>query len=199
MSENPQFKRTDKAIVQALISLLKRKPFEKITVQDILEETPVTRATFYAHYRDKFEIAEKMMEQFICARDTVRKSIRFSDSPSRDTLNKSFSLDREFTKALLQIHTEKVDFRRTVAAELEREYLEGSGSPTRDIEAKIYARAYVELYLSMVNLEQSELTAEKLGQILIPVAMRLLNLTGDQETLTFLTSRLQQKYPMIGK
>lgn len=47
MKENPQYLRTDKAIRQALIVLLKTKPFEKITVQDILDETPVTRSTFY--------------------------------------------------------------------------------------------------------------------------------------------------------
>ena len=42
------------------MKLLKTKPFEKITVQDILDETPVTRSTFYKHYHDKYEIAEKM-------------------------------------------------------------------------------------------------------------------------------------------
>ena len=59
MSNNPQFQRTDKAIMQAMVSLLKKKSFEKITVQDILDETPVTRATFYAHYHDKYEVVEK--------------------------------------------------------------------------------------------------------------------------------------------
>ena len=50
MQTNPQYIRTDKAIKQALITLLKNKPFEKITVQDILDETPVTRSTFYKHF-----------------------------------------------------------------------------------------------------------------------------------------------------
>ena len=56
MQENPQFLRTDKAIKQALIHLLKTKSFEKITVQDILDETPVTRSTFYKHFHDKMKL-----------------------------------------------------------------------------------------------------------------------------------------------
>ena len=38
MSNSPQFQRTDKAILQAMVSLLKKKSFEKITVQDILDK-----------------------------------------------------------------------------------------------------------------------------------------------------------------
>ena len=64
MQENPQFLRTDKAIKQALITLLRTKPFEKITVQDILDETPVTRSTFYKHYHDKYEIVERMQKEY---------------------------------------------------------------------------------------------------------------------------------------
>jgi len=44
--KSPQYLRTYKAITNALIHLLREKPFEKIIVQDILDETPVTRATF---------------------------------------------------------------------------------------------------------------------------------------------------------
>ena len=49
MTGNIQYLRTDRAIQSALLSLLGKKPFEKITVQDILDETPVSRATFYKH------------------------------------------------------------------------------------------------------------------------------------------------------
>ena len=65
MKRTAQFIRTDKAIMQALIALLKEKPFEKITIQDILDETPVTRTTFYAHFKDKYEIAERMQEEYL--------------------------------------------------------------------------------------------------------------------------------------
>ena len=59
--KSPQYLRTDKAITNALIHLLREKPFEKIIVQDILDETPVTRATFYAHFKDKYDINNKLI------------------------------------------------------------------------------------------------------------------------------------------
>lgn len=194
MSDNPQFKRTDKAIVQALISLLNKKPFEKITVQDILNETPVTRATFYAHYRDKYDIAEKMLEQFLCARENVRKKFAFRTPPSRRVFEKTFGVDREFTKALLKIHTEKVDFRKAVSRELEKEYLEESSSPTREIEARVFAQAYVELYIALLNDDSQIQSPESAVSVFIPVAAKLVGLENDKETHDFLTAKVAKKF-----
>ena len=72
MKNNPQFLRTDKAIKQTLISLLQNKPFEKITVQDILDETPVTSSTFYKHYHDKYEIAEHLLDDYFSLQASLR-------------------------------------------------------------------------------------------------------------------------------
>lgn len=185
MSDNPQFIRTDRAIIHAFITLLKYKPFEKITVQDILEQTPVSRATFYSHYRDKYEIAEKMMSNFISVRGNFRKSLS-SPSSAADALSKNPLIERDYLGALLQIHTEKVDFRRDMAIELEKEYLASTDSPTREIEARIYSRAYVELYIAFVN---EEIPAGYSGypyQILIPVALKLLQLPDGKEEQLYL-------------
>ncbi len=38
--------------------LLRKKEFDKISVIDICRESMVTRATFYAHYSDKYELLE---------------------------------------------------------------------------------------------------------------------------------------------
>lgn len=62
---NLQYRRTDRAIVQAFLRLLEKKPYEKITVQEILEEALVSRNTFYLHYRDKADIAESLYHDFI--------------------------------------------------------------------------------------------------------------------------------------
>lgn len=193
MSDNPQFIRTDKAIIQALISILKRKPFEKITVQDILNETPVTRATFYAHYRDKFEIAEKMLGQCIAARDTVRKSLSSCAHPSLEMMNQSYQIDREFTQALAKIHTENVDLRKALANELCKEYLEGATSPTKEIEATIYAQSYVELYLALINAQAPTLSLESTYQIFISVALAILHLSDDLETRKFLEDKIAKR------
>ncbi len=188
MPHNPQLVRTERAITNALIQLLKRKPFEKITVQDILDETPVTRATFYAHFRDKYEVAERMLERFIQTRSEIHNA--FLSSPaSLDALLKGTRLGKDFTDALMKIHTEKVDFRKTLAEELAKEYRAQSTSPTRDIEANIYAQAYLELYLSFFNSDTGEVSADKTYQMLVPVILKLLNISGDKEAEAFLFRR----------
>ncbi len=193
MSDNPQFKRTDKAIIHALISLLKKKSFEKITVQDILDETPVTRATFYAHYRDKYEIAEKMLCQFLKARDHVRKSLASSAHPSLEMLNQAPQLDRDFVQALMNIHTENVDLRKALASELEKEYLETATGPTKQIEARIYAQAYAEMYFSLINAQSPDYSPEHTYQVFISVAIGILHLTDDAETRKFLEDKIARK------
>lgn len=59
---DPRVRRTRRALHQALGTLLERHDFDKISVQDIAEEADVNRATFYAHYPDKFALLESMVE-----------------------------------------------------------------------------------------------------------------------------------------
>jgi AcrR family transcriptional regulator len=54
-------KRTRQLIVQAFIELLAEKSFRAISVQDVAERATVNRATFYAHFEDKYAL----MDHFI--------------------------------------------------------------------------------------------------------------------------------------
>ena len=55
---DPRIRRTRDLLQQALASLLDTRDFERISVQDITEAATVNRATFYAHYPDKFALLE---------------------------------------------------------------------------------------------------------------------------------------------
>jgi len=55
---DPRIRRTRELLQQALGKLLEQKEFEKISVQDITDAATVNRATFYAHYPDKFALLE---------------------------------------------------------------------------------------------------------------------------------------------
>jgi AcrR family transcriptional regulator len=59
--EDPRVKRTRQLIVQAFIELLAEKSFRAISVQDVAERATVNRATFYAHFEDKYAL----MDHFI--------------------------------------------------------------------------------------------------------------------------------------
>ena len=58
---DPRKRRTRVALQRALEELLQRKDFESISVQDIAEAADLNRATFYAHYPDKFALLECMV------------------------------------------------------------------------------------------------------------------------------------------
>lgn len=65
---DPRVTRTRKLIRDALISLLMEKSFESISVQDIAERATVNRATFYAHYTDKFALLDALVREDVAER-----------------------------------------------------------------------------------------------------------------------------------
>ena len=52
--------KTRHAIKSAFFKLMKQKSFEKITVADITNLASINRGTFYSHYRDKYDLLEKI-------------------------------------------------------------------------------------------------------------------------------------------
>jgi AcrR family transcriptional regulator len=56
---DPRVRRTRQLLQDALRRLLEQKGFDNITVQDITEAATLNRATFYAHYPDKFALLEE--------------------------------------------------------------------------------------------------------------------------------------------
>ncbi len=64
-SVDPRAKRTHQLLQQALLELLRERSFASITVQDIAERATVNRATFYAHFQDKYHLLDSVIrEQF---------------------------------------------------------------------------------------------------------------------------------------
>lgn len=60
--------KTKNALLNAMMTLLKTKPLDRITVSDLCETASIRRATFYAHFRDKEDFLEyclaKKQERF---------------------------------------------------------------------------------------------------------------------------------------
>jgi AcrR family transcriptional regulator len=55
---DPRVKRTRNLILQAFESLLAEKGFESISVQDVTDRAQINRATFYAHFPDKYALLD---------------------------------------------------------------------------------------------------------------------------------------------
>jgi len=62
---DPRIKRTRMFLEEAFSELLHEKDFQSISVQDITERAGINRATFYAHFPDKFALFEfKIRQEF---------------------------------------------------------------------------------------------------------------------------------------
>jgi AcrR family transcriptional regulator len=57
-------RRTRDALGDALIALMQEKPFDTITVQEVLDRAHVSRSTFYSHYSDKDDLLMSDAEEF---------------------------------------------------------------------------------------------------------------------------------------
>ncbi len=58
---DPRIRRTRELLQQSLGRLLETKDFDRISVHEITDAAGVNRATFYAHYNDKFALLECMV------------------------------------------------------------------------------------------------------------------------------------------
>jgi len=58
---DPRIRRTRQLLQGALLTLLRTRNFEEISVQEIAEAATVNRATFYDHYADKYALLEAMV------------------------------------------------------------------------------------------------------------------------------------------
>ena len=57
-------RRTRDPLGYALVALMQEKPFETITVQDVLDRAHVGRSTFYSHYSDKDDLLMSDADDF---------------------------------------------------------------------------------------------------------------------------------------
>jgi len=79
--EDQRVRRTRDRLGDALVDLFVEKPFDNITVQDVLDRAGVSRSTFYTHYRDKNDLFLSDAEDFFEAMATALS--RFGDKSER--------------------------------------------------------------------------------------------------------------------
>lgn len=70
---DPRVRRTRQLLLRALQDLMAEKSFQTITVQDIAERATVNRATFYAHFSDKYALLEFSVREMF--RDRLQRQL----------------------------------------------------------------------------------------------------------------------------
>ncbi len=160
-----QFERTDRDITNALFLVMERKSFEKITVQDILEEAMINRSTFYQHFSDKYAILERLQERYIRG-ITERMDALAKDEPrDLNAINQVFCTyineHRYKMKKLLSVRSENLDMEGQMRSLFSR-YLEKATCRLSGFEREALAGMLV--YFMVYHLEQ-DTDLQELGQL----------------------------------
>ncbi|GIO45667.1 TetR/AcrR family transcriptional regulator [Paenibacillus azoreducens] len=66
-ARNIRMTQTKQSLINAFFNLASKKDFEKITIADITRGAQVNRATFYAHFNDKYDLIDFIMGDFASA------------------------------------------------------------------------------------------------------------------------------------
>src|SRR5271167_4150954 len=75
---DPRILRSRRMLMEALARLLSKKEFADISIQEIVDEATLNRATFYLHYADKNALLQAMTATRF--RDLiVRRGLSFTD------------------------------------------------------------------------------------------------------------------------
>jgi AcrR family transcriptional regulator len=81
-----RIQRTQQLLEAALLSLIKEKDFDAISVQEIIDRADVGRATFYAHYDNKEDLLESGFEGLLAALRQRQREARSRGSDSDEQL-----------------------------------------------------------------------------------------------------------------
>ena len=60
---NQGYQRTHESIQDCLYQKMKKKPIRQITVGEICQEVDINRSTFYAHFKDVYDVMESIFEK----------------------------------------------------------------------------------------------------------------------------------------
>ena len=139
--EDKRIRRTKKLLRQALTRLMQQKDFQSITVTDVVREADINRGTFYAHYRDVYDLRDKietgMIEDFRGMIAAIRPSETVTLKLVLSRLMDYLEENREIVRALVR-GTGVEGFGRKMITVLEECHLEMR--PFRSVEDAYAAR-----------------------------------------------------------
>lgn len=153
--------RTEKMIQKAFVNLVNSEGFKKVTVKQISAEAMINRQTFYQHYKDKYDLAEKLSQKTINSLYSIVK-IRMTyinnNSGLQDFLNdymlkkESFIYQNgELILALLSINFDDFSFYNQLR------------------------NLIIDTYLSNINIKTHKLTIDIISSMIIIILKNIIN------------------------
>jgi AcrR family transcriptional regulator len=88
-------RKTEALLLKGLTKLMKTKSIKEITVRELADEIDINRSTFYLHYKDIYDMVEKiennLVDKIVLSLDELSKS-RITQSTLMEFLNDVYSI-----------------------------------------------------------------------------------------------------------
>ncbi len=65
MKKDSRIGKTDRDIKRAMLELIRREAYSQIRIEQIMQEAPVTKMTFYKHFASKDDVLESIREDML--------------------------------------------------------------------------------------------------------------------------------------
>lgn len=78
---------TKNAIAASIKELMRKKPLQKISVADIMENSKINRQTFYYHFKDKYDLVDWIYYNEVVSAVTQHRTFKELDEVVFDVLN----------------------------------------------------------------------------------------------------------------
>lgn len=95
-------KKTKRSIKNAFLQLRAQKPLERITIKELSELAEISKATFYLHYKDIYDLSNQLQNEVI---QSVLDSIIQPDTPLLDTVKLTQTMFEAFCSHQSLINT----------------------------------------------------------------------------------------------
>ncbi|RWA64530.1 TetR/AcrR family transcriptional regulator [Mesorhizobium sp.] len=151
--------RTRRALHQALLTLMLRKGYETLSVQDIIDEADVGRSTFYAHYTGKEDLLRSGFQM-------LRQELKEAQSAAPATAGASHDDPLGFSTAMFEHAARYADHYRTMIG--------GRGGAVTDNEIRLILSEMVRQELSS-TLRDDAIPRDFVVQFIVGAFLTALN------------------------
>lgn len=169
--------RTHELIKENTLNILIKKSISHITINDICDESSITRSTFYTHFKDKYHVLESINED-ICSQLDKYLSIRFNTVDIESLLISMINnIDKSKFLIMIYIQEGSVNLRRdiqeTVQYSAHKYFKSFSINQTRDISTDFMSKLFSSIAIdfleySMVsgNIEKNAIFLNNLNRVI---------------------------------
>lgn len=166
--------RTHSFIIRSFFDLIAYKDFRKITIQDILDESQVSKGTFYKHFVDKYDL---LRQSYLSLYNEMKESM-FVLTNTIDIQNYLYTINRlriNYSN-LIRIQDKEADIRQSFLKDLSDLY-KTEHKEASEIEANLYANQTLCTldYLTSLNRDIKEEDVYSVFNIRRKVSFQLLN------------------------